>query len=143
MSLLGFFILVVFSAVVGSLSRKAPKVKTSWRVQVCIGALLLCLVASSLVALVVSDFFGVRVEDPRAFYGFVWVGISASLPISLLVARAFGGNTYAEYWEYLTARPKMTRRRFVIFWSAMCILLFAFGMAVLLLGVPWAKATSV
>ena len=55
------------------------------------------LASSLLLSIVISDLSG----RALSLWAFMWVGVSLSLPLSLLGARAFGARAYYGYWAYL------------------------------------------
>lgn len=65
---------------------------------------------------------------------FAWISIAVALPLSLIVARLFGSDSYERYWSYLIAFRSSTRRKITVILALASIATLLLGM--LLLAVP-------
>lgn len=63
--------------------------------------------------------------DNFNIWRFIWVGPLLSLPIPLLIARAFGAHAYRDYWTYLESFPHNSKTGIQLTWAA--VVAFTFG----------------
>ena len=85
------------------------------------------LASSPLLSIVISYLSG----RALSLWAFMWVGVSLSLPLSLLGARAFGARTYYGYWAYLESFPGNTKARILTAWATMSALTVVGGIMAL------------
>jgi hypothetical protein len=83
---------------------------------------------SPVLSIALSDFLGLKFSELDG-WEFIWVGPALSLPLSLLVARAFGSRAYFDYWAYLESYPGNTKARILTAWGAVTIFTLVIGVA--------------
>ena len=76
------------------------------------------LALSPVLSIILSDLAGLAFNE----FAFIWVGAGLSLPLSLLGARAFGEQSYRDYWAYLESFPGNTRTGILACWIGVTVL---------------------
>lgn len=126
-SLLIFIAGIVLLGLLIPKSASSRATKSSWRNGLSYGVFVLLLAASPLIGSLFAIAIGIEVSA-RVALSFSWIGVVASLPISLLVARLFGADCYASFWSYLEAAGNTTKRRIVTIWIVISVSACVIGM---------------
>ena len=65
---------------------------------------------------VLSGCISGSVDTSVSLWRYIWVGISLSLPLPLLLARLMGLHHYLGYWSYLESFPGNSKKAIVVIW---------------------------
>jgi hypothetical protein len=103
----------------------------NWRVRTAYLAFGTPILCSPIISLWISQLWGLE-QSPDGIVTFAWIGIGASLPLSLLCARGFGFGTYATYLAYLERSGNITMRSLWAIWAVTTAALASLGIALLL-----------
>lgn len=91
------------------------------------------LALSPILSLIISDLVGLK-SDELNFWPFLWVGPVLSLPLTLLVARAFGPEVYLRYWAYLESFPYNSKAVIMLSWAGIVGFTSVIGIVTIFMG---------
>ena len=123
--LLGCFLLFRFFLPVSENRTKGSV--SSW---LCYAVFVILGASSPILGFVCAAALGLESEFTHGL-AFAWVGVIISLPFSLLLSRAFGGDNYRDYWNFLEIRSRKTRHEIIRFWGLVSGAFFFFGIVFL------------
>jgi len=126
MDILFYFLVMILILLlpVGKSERHSPK---KFRVGTAFTIFVTLLAGSPIISIYVSGTLN-KGMNTGALLNFVWIGIAASLPLSIICARAFGPETYVAYVNYLERSGKATMRVILAIWALASIVALAYGL---------------